>query len=377
MLILMSCILVLALVITGYFVVNGFRKKKKEQGFAKSMISMGFGLIPTSFGGDWGDKLFALASGFILKTPSSEVLQQIDQTSQLNLAQLVVGIVLLGLGIFFDIHVRRKYYILNIDMIGRRIDNYENSAGLSHFDYKEYVIDIKRECQGVMTSETAKDIHQIIEENMKAFRERTAQLKRGYTGVSPIPFVMLAGTYFSREYVNEYYEFDKHNEVYVSLTAQKKHFPKLKRRTNLDNLDHNATEVVLAISLTKQIDSVDTEQFQLPIVHLSVDKPGDNVITSKVQLREYRQTVYDTIMEIQNKLLHVTKMHLLYSGQSCLAFEMGKFFNELDSNRISEVISYQYSRQLQPRYHWSLNINGQQKGLFTDLRIQTGGEVNI
>ena len=376
MLILMSCILVLALVITGYFVVNGFRKKKKEQGFAKSMISMGFGLIPTSFGGNWGDKLFSLASGFILKTPSSEVLQQIDQTSQLNLAQLVVGIVLLGLGIFFNIHVRRKYYILNIDMIGRRIDNYENSAGLSHFDYKEYVIDIKRECQGVMTSDTAKDIHKIIEENMKAFRERTAQLKRGYTGVSPIPFVMLAGTYFSREYVNEYYEFDKHSEVYVSLTAEKKHFPKLKRRTNLDNLDQNATEVVLAISLTKQIDSVDTEQFQLPIVHLSVDKPGDNVITSKVQLREYRQTVYDTIMELQNKLLRVTKMHLLYSGQSCLAFEMGKFFNELDSNRISEVISYQYSRQLQPRYHWSLNINGQSKGLFTEYQ-QSGGTTNV
>ena len=54
-------------------------------------------------------------------------------------------------------------------------------------------------------------------------------------------------------------------------------------------------------------------------------------------------------------------MNLVYSGQSCLALELGKVF--FDDTRMPEVTNYHYDFQNQvTKYPWGIIINGHNKG---------------
>lgn len=331
-------------------VLHHINKKQKEEVISDILIAGGLQLILASFG-TFDDKIFAFLSG---------------TQSTTNYIQLTVGFALLVGGILFFFYVKNKLYILNVNgYFDKRIEQHHHDLGLNDFQFKEREIDFIHLFEKGMNQAIAQDILEIIKKKTAAFIAESKDKNRAYTGIAPIPFIFSAGKEFSREKVSRYFEYNKFNQTYYELKPSKKRrnpYPPLQIMTPLSTLSSNSTEdVVLAISLTQKIEEVDLIQFSDPIIHLSIPNPTDNAIEYSDQLKKYTQEVYTMLIDIKNYFPQIKRIHIVYSGQSCLPFELGKL---IDDQRITEVVSYQYTAQNTPRYSWGIIINGMKKGTY-------------
>ena len=118
----------------------------------------------------------------------------------------------------------------------------------------------------------------------------------------------------------------------------------------------------MAVSLTRRITDSQLNQFidRANVIKIEVDNPNDNIIKYKQQLDDYVNFIMDKFEQLTRDYPNTTKIHFVYSGQSCLAFEIGK--RCVDSTRIPQVISYQFENQNQIKYPWGMVINGSHKG---------------
>lgn len=346
-----GCIIII-LLIGGIFVVKHLANKQREEAVADTVITVGVELIVTSFG-TFDDKVFAFLS-------HNEV--------QNNIVQLVTGGVLFIIGLFLMFHVKNKMYILNINGMfhERRIENHHKDVGLNQFQFKEKEIDLVRLFKKGINLEVAIDIVEEIQQKINSFKLESRDKKRGYTGVASIPFVMMAGKYFERERMDEYFEYNKMEQTYYQLEKKPfgKRFPKLQLQVRAPFAQINAStcdELVVAISLTTPILDHQLSQFTCPYIHLAVSSPKDNLIVYKEQLIEYVNRTYDMLNEANQKLPNLKKIHFIVSGQSSFAFKVGQL---IDDNRMKVVINYQYNAQSTPQYPWGIQINGEQKGTF-------------
>ncbi|MCM3786220.1 SAVED domain-containing protein [Neobacillus mesonae] len=345
-------VIIIILLIGGFFVVKHLANKQREEAIADTVMTVGIELIVTSFG-TFDDKLFAFLSHNEVKN---------------NIVQLATGSILLIIGLFLMLHIKNKMYILNINGMfhERRIENHHREVGLNQFQFKEKEIDFVRLFKKGVDSEVANDIIEEIQQKINSYKLESRDKKRGYTGVAPIPFVMMAGKYFERERMDEYFEYNKLEQTYYQLEKKPigKKFPKLKPHVQdpfalIDASTCN--EIVVAVSLTATISDQQLSQFNCPCIHLTVPSPKDNLIVYKEQLREYVQTTYELLNSSDQNLPKIEAIHFIISGQSCFAFEIGKL---IDDNRMKAVINYQYSAQSSTKYPWGIKINGEQKGTF-------------
>ncbi|MBO2945653.1 SAVED domain-containing protein [Paenibacillus sp. F411] len=346
------CGLLIILLVGVIFFVKHLANKQREEAVADTVMTIGGELIVTSFG-TFDDKVFAFLN-------HTEV--------QNNIVQLVTGGLLFIIGLFLMFHVKNKMYILNINGMfhERRIENHHKDVGLNQFQFKEKEIDFVRLFKKGVNLEIAKDIIEEIEQKTNSFKLESRDKKRGYTGVASIPFVMMAGKYFERERMDEYFEYNKMEQTYYQLEKKPfgKNFPKLKPNVQDPFASINAVncdEIVVAVSLTAPVLDQQLSQFTCPHIHLAVASPKDNLIVYKEQLRDYVKTTYELLNEANQKLPYLKKIHFIVSGQSCFAFEMGKL---IDDNRMKAVINYQYNAQSNPQYPWGIHINTEQKGTF-------------
>lgn len=120
-------------------------------------------------------------------------------------------------------------------------------------------------------------------------------------------------------------------------------------------------ELVIAISLTTQISDTDMVQFTCPQINLALKTPKDYTIKYIDQLNQYAFTIYNLLNEAQTTFPNLKKIHLVYSGQSCLAFEVGK---RIEDRRWAEIINYHYERTTIKKYPWGIIINGTKAGQF-------------
>lgn len=343
------------------FAVIKFKSNKKEEGFAGILFSNGITLILAS-APETIDKLLVLV-GILTKYENAETF-----AGDFNYYYFIVGILLVGLSIYLNIYSKKKIYVLNINgYMSKRLENYFKDLKMSNFDFKEREVDFIKIYKKMFISNLNEDsfecIKEEIEEKVTAFKHESNGVKRGYTGIAPIPFIMYAGTYLNRVNIDEYYEFDKKiTNKYYSLSSKKKTYPKLKLKTDLNQLDVNKNEVLMAISLTQSIEDNVLTQFipNCNIVRIEVDNPEDNTIRNKKQLVEYVDVIIKAIENIKRVIPNL-KVNLVYSGQSCLALELGKVF--FDDTRMPEVTNYHYDFQNQvTKYPWGIIINGHNKG---------------
>ncbi len=337
----------------------------------------GLELIISSFG-TIEDKIVSIVS-LVLVNTEIEVLRIFENNSDTNITQLGVGLLLLVLGFYLKRYIKNKIYILNINgVFDQRIENHRNDLKLSAFEFKEREIDFIWLYKKGMSKHIARDIIELIQEKIKSFRNESKEYKRGYTGISPIPFIMYAGTLLKKDEFHEYFEYDKmETHKYYRLKKigrmKKNKYTVLGPKTNISDVNKYANEIVLAISITSEIKETDLEQFSgKEIVHLLVDKLGDNTIRYKEQLREYTRVIYDTIELLSKSIDKLTKIHLIYSGQSCLALELGKI---IDDNRMTQIINYHYVRESSCRYPWGIVLNGKNKGEYVELECGGGSIV--
>jgi hypothetical protein len=360
------------LIIGVIFAVIKFRGNKKEEGFGDVFLTTGFGLVVSSFGTIQDKAIQTIA---IVKNSQNvdDSIKVVKNLSEVNYPQLIMGAVLLAVGVWFKYYVKNKLYILNINgYYDKRIEKNSGDLGLGTFEFKEREIDfIKLFEKGKkeMNSQIAKDIVDIIKDKVTSFKEESREFHRGYTGIAPIPFVMLAGTYLTREKIDEYFEFNKvETQKYYKLKtggSSPKHYSPLNLMTDLNKLDKKAEDVVLAICTTTDIPNSDLVQFKgKKIVKLSVENPADNTIQFKNQLIDYTKTVKETIEEIRVKMPHLKRIHLVCSTQSCLVLEIGKM---IDDRRMVQIISYHFNAQSTPKYPWGIILNGEQKGEYVEF----------
>ncbi len=126
-------------------------------------------------------------------------------------------------------------------------------------------------------------------------------------------------------------------------------------QNNLNIPNDSDNEIVLTVSISKKITSNQIVQFNnAEIIELSINSPQDGVIKFKEQLDKYTNIIYSIIDKIQTNRPNSKKIHLLYSGQSCLAFEIGKLLDDT----FPEIISYKFNNN---SYPWGIIINGTNK----------------
>lgn len=351
-------ILVIAIIGIGvFFVIKQFSSQNKEQSLSSLLITTGLSLVVGAFGSPWDKPIQTLS---ILKNSETakESIAITKEMSEPNILQLIIGAVLFLAGIYFWKYIKNRIFILNINgYFDKRIEGHNRDLGLGTFEFKEREIDFIQTYKKGMNSTTAKDIDNMLKEKVTSFKDESKEFKRGYTGIAPIPFVALAGTYLQREKIDHYFEFDKVTTEKFYELKEGNGYSALEVKTDLNHLNPNATEVVLSISVTKEIKDAQLAQFEgVDIVKLEVDTPDDNKIRYTNQLKEYVNTIVDTIEKIG-----ATKVHLVCSSQSCLALEIGK---RIENYRMAQVICYFFDMHNQKKYPWGIVLNGDEKGKY-------------
>ncbi|MBT2259647.1 SAVED domain-containing protein [Priestia megaterium] len=341
----------IVLVLGVIFFIKHFNQRRREEALSDLLITVGIEMMISSFG-MLDDKLFSYLNHVEVET---------------NYVQLGVGLVLFLLGVAFYFYVKNRLYILNINgYFDKRIEQHHQDLNLSSFEFKEREIDFTRLFRKGINDTVSKEIQEIISEKMSVFKVESKDKSRAYTGIAPIPFIFLSGKLFERENIDKYFEYDKFNQTYYALTPcrkKRKTYPTLETITPI-NPNNYAEEIVIAISLTQQILDADLNQFSCPIIHLAVSQPNDNIIKYTDQLETYTQTIYQLLINIPNDFSSLKKVHLVYSGQSCLAFEVGKLMND---QQMVEITSYHYMRQNNLSYPWGIVLNGNRKGTYIEI----------
>ena len=90
-------------------------------------------------------------------------------------------------------------------------------------------------------------------------------LEKAFTGMFSIPFTILVGTYLSATEIDEYFEYNRNISRYYSLKIKKWYkkkasYPDLNIITQNTNIQ--SKEIVVAVSITKNITDGDLVQFK-------------------------------------------------------------------------------------------------------------------
>lgn len=340
--------------------------EKVDETFASSLITAGLGFVKSSF----GDDLLCKAVMLLQSKNVDESLSIMENLSQTNWVQLAVGMIFLWMGIYFWFHIRHRLYILNINgyFPPVRIEDHYSSLNLNRFAFKEQEIDIIHERIDEIDEEKAKYILDLLKRKVNSFIEQSRDCQKGYTGIAPIPFIAIAGTWLKKTKFDRYFEYDRKNaETYYELSRSNK-FPELKDLTDYNKLNKNATEVVVAVSTTARIEDWHLKQFNCEVVRLSVDNPNDNTIRSHKQLIDYKNKISEVIDKLSTNLPNLRRIHLVCATQSNLVLEIGKCIEE---NRHVPIIAYHfnnYTGQKQNVYYpWGIVLNGMEKGKFVKV----------
>lgn len=338
------------------------KKKEKEDSLFCILFTAGIELINNASGDFW-DKMIIETAIIMGNNNLSSV------TGEFNIWNFAFGIILVIVAIVIKISKKNKLCVLNINgYYKRNVEPYLKSKKTILYDYREREINFvhiyKRMFSIKKDEDSFKCILEQVKEETEAFKNETIELKRGYTGIAPIPFIMYAGTYLNRVEINKYYEFDKidTNQYYELINRNNYMYPELKLKTELDKLDTGKKEVVVAISITQKITDQVLRQFSANsnICRLEIENPKDNAIKSVKQLNNYTNIIFTTIEKITHIVPDIKRINIACSSQSCLALEMGK--RSVDSTRIPEIVAYQFESQSNIKYPWGIVINGTDKG---------------
>lgn len=201
-----------------------------------------------------------------------------------------------------------------------------------------------------------KALQQYISSYMKHVEEYP-NARIGLTGMGPIPYTCLAGTYMGTRTIQDYIEYDASKQSYFRLKHRSwRKYPKLAIQQCQDNAQAN--DIVVAISCTHQIDAIALTQFNMPIVHIQLPHPQDNIIKSTKQLQSYVTTIISELEELSN---HTKRIYIAAAIPSCFAFELGRQLAKMNE-RLVEIVVYNYSKTNTPAYNYGIYMTGKHKG---------------
>lgn len=351
---------VIIAIFQGYKVLKSIGNNENFKGsISQVLISIGISTMCAGYVGGF-DRVLLLV-GMILER------KDLENIASFNSMVFITGVCILILGVIINYIDKNYIYVLNINAYSKKnIEKEQLDIGIKNIKEKE--IDIintyTKRFKPNYDEEYMKDIIEVVKDNVTAFKYESRGRKSGYTGIAPIPIIMYAGAFMDRIKIDEYIEFDNRDtKKYYKLIEKDKKYSKMKVLTNFNSIDKQATEIVLAVSVTQKIKDSQLIQFgSIDKVHLSIKNVGDNSIKSKKQLKQYTNQVIETAEELGRIMPNLKKIHLVCSAQSCLALEIGRMCPE--GTRISEIICYQFEINANIKYPWGIVINGDGRGRF-------------
>lgn len=336
-------------------------KNNESYGSSISQILINTGIITMGSAYIGGfDRLLLLVS-IILER------KDLETVASFNLTVFISGLAMIALGVIAGYVDKNYICVLNINAYSKTTIGKEK-INIGFRNIKEEEVDIintyRKRFKPNYNEQYMKDILEDIENHMSKFKYESKGKKTGYTGIAPIPIVMYAGSCIDRMRIDEFIEFDnKNTKEYYKLSNEKKTYPKMNILTDFNSLNKQNTEVILIVSVTREIKDSQLIQFgDIDKVHLSIKKTGDNSIKSKKQLKEYTRLITDTAEELGRIMPNLKTIHLVCSVQSCLALELGRMYPE--GTRNSEIICYQFECREEIKYPWGIVINGDNRGVF-------------
>lgn len=339
-----------------------FYQKKNTMGFGASIMASGIGLVTSCFN--------TIPNFFI----STFKINMPPTWLQLTFG---TGLIIIGFYIFRLQFVER--YILNISGFNKDalVSNHYKSLKLDRLSFKEVVVNFRAFVEGKkeITENISDCLVEMIRSEVNTFKDISRGRKTAYTGIAPIPFIMIAGKAFQSGDLQDYYELIHGTNKYMKLKRGflKKH-PKLLLKTDLTDPQFAlAKEIVLCIELKNKISDLDIAQFNCPTIRLSLKEHTNLAIKTKAQLYEYRKQIIDLFAKLHNEFPQIKKVHLVCASQSCLPFEIARSLNDTHH---PIVISYHYQKENDGEstvnYPWGIIINGNHAGQF--IRVEKVSE---
>ena len=296
-----------------------------------------------------------------------------NESNQLYVVLFIFNLLLLLLTLWLKMKkLKTKIKLPLLNMLGMHFQAYVNQIGcdgkLSESEFDEREVDFTMlfdKSVGVSKSNNKK-ICDEIQKKCSSLVGADSNSKRAYfTGMSPIPYEVYAGTFLNGSKVNDYLEYDSKNtkkfyELKNRCSIQQKLFG---IHTLAKEVSENLIETEdlnLIISVSSKITDEDVIQFQsFSNAKLELNEIKDNVIKEKEQLVELKNKISSLMEEYGKK--GFKRIHITAAIPSCLAVEIGKEITQL-GNRLPEIIVYHYVKTSEKKYPFGLIVNGSDKG---------------
>lgn len=274
---------------------------------------------------------------------------------------LICGFALIITGGIYRHNIKDRIHVLNMYGIPvqKEISDEQNikDLKLADFKVKELIIDFVDIFKTDMDEHTNYLIVERIKKICTAFINRSKGFNSCFTGMAPIPYTILAGYYLSSGKVRRYFEYKRSSSGYYELSKGKR-FDKYQELniTFANEIKSDALDVVVALSITRKIQSNDLKQFpEKDIIVIELPNPKDNVIDSNKQLDEYVNTVVNQIENLKQLCSALQTVHFVASIPSCVSVELGKKF-ALNANRLPRIISYHFVNTAIPKYPFGIIV---------------------
>ncbi|MBU5336580.1 SAVED domain-containing protein [Intestinibacter bartlettii] len=274
----------------------------------------------------------------------------------------IFGGILIIIGIILNRDIKDRVFILNMFGIFSQLEISDvqniHDLKISDFKVKEIIIDFVDTFKSGINDKSNELIVKKIKDECKKFSNRSKDFVSCYTGMGPIPYTILAGTYLADSKVERYFEYKRSENKYYELKNKKyrkNSYQELKEEFPT-NKRINSKKVVVSISITRKVEDFDLVQFtNQDIIKLYVDNPCDNLITSKDQLYDYKEKICFCLEKIKTYYNQVETINLVASIPSCISLEIGKLIS-LNNNRLPEIVSYHYNNSSVPKYEFGIVV---------------------
>ncbi|MCL2221248.1 MAG: SAVED domain-containing protein [Oscillospiraceae bacterium] len=287
---------------------------------------------------------------------------------------LAIGVIMIIIGIWLQNKLRQRIYVFNMyGVVPRDISDEKaiHELKIAEYKLKEHVVNIFPILKaGCLENGGNKAICDHIEHESHKFSNRAANKATCYTGMAPLPYTVFAGTCLASANIQRYLEFNRNDgERFYELKPQRwwnrvclRSWQSLEVEST-SNILSDASEVVLAISITSRIADADLTQFgDINVVRIGLAKPADNVITCIQRLMEYNQAICDCIETTIKKMLpNLDTVNIVASIPSCVALELGKNIAR-GGNRLTSIAVYHFEAHHTPKYKYGVYVNGSKKG---------------
>ena len=178
-----------------------------------------------------------------------------------------------------------------------------------------------------------------------------------YFGIAHIPLLFHMGCQFLNRQPLQLFEHNRDTDQWDQL-QKGGDYPQIRLERIPDIVNQKGGDVIVRISISYPVTLEAIEGIvpnPIASIHLSIDQPKRDVVTSMEQIQQYSAAFRDMLDEIHNKLPNTERVHIFYAGPVALAVNFGRQISKPIHPRI---IIYNYSTKDNPQgYAWGLEIS--------------------